>query len=219
MARLSRPLAWAVPRGWWITGPLLVALAVVLGFTVKALPGVRLIEDRLDPWIAAVRSPVADVVAVALDRLDTIPVVAGVMVVVLVIVGLALSWRDAVAVVIVTAAAWASSLIVKIVVAQPRPALDLRRGLPVESTTLSYPSGHLAFVVVVAVVLASAAWRTRARMPILVVGAIAAIVVGWSRLYVGVHHPTDLVGSVLLGVGAALLLCGILATLTRRVAR
>ncbi|BAS11518.1 phosphoesterase PA-phosphatase related [Arthrobacter sp. Hiyo4] len=33
--------------------------------------------------------------------------------------------------------------------------------------------------------------------------------VGWSRLYIGVHYPSDVVGSLLAGTAAVVLLAGL----------
>lgn len=196
----------------------MILLAVVLGFVVKANDVVRSVEAGVAPIVGSARSAFADVIAVGLDRLDTVPVIAVIMTAVFVAVGLARSWLDGAAIVIVTGVAWASSLIVKLAVAQPRPPQDLRHGLPVGSATLSYPSGHVAFAVVLTVVLTSALWRTPARLAIIAVGVITIAVVAWSRLYLGLHYPTDLLGSVLLGIGAALVLCGAANALTRSTA-
>jgi undecaprenyl-diphosphatase len=82
--------------------------------------------------------------------------------------------------------------------------------------TGSFPSGHTAAAIVLYVSLALVIiWLIR--NPILrafawVLAIAVPVYVGFSRLYQGMHHPTDLIGSVVIAVGS--LLFGLLACQT-----
>lgn len=97
----------------------------------------------------------------------------------------------------------------KAVTDRPRPPLSLRFatvGSP------SYPSGHTAIATAVGAALLVAASRTA--RPLLrrsaVAGLIALpVVVGVSRIALGVHWFTDVVGGALLGLGWVLALAGL----------
>lgn len=70
-------------------------------------------------------------------------------------------------------------------------------------STLSYPSGHssgIATLVVVALVLAWPLLSPRGRRIWLPVGAAVGVVVGLSRMWLGVHYLTDVLGGWSLGV-------------------
>lgn len=102
-------------------------------------------------------------------------------------------------------AAWALANVAKVIANRPRPyevvADAVLRQRPALGT--SFPSSHTA--VTVAVVIALVPFLPR----VLAWVAIAyAVLVGWSRVYLGVHYPLDVLAGAGLGmaVGSAVLL-------------
>jgi len=74
--------------------------------------------------------------------------------------------------------------------------------------SLSYPSGHssgIATLVTVALVLAWPFLAGRARHTALAAGVLLVVLVGLTRMWLGVHFLSDVVGGWALGVGWALL--------------
>lgn len=70
--------------------------------------------------------------------------------------------------------------------------------------TSSFPSGHVAATICLYVAIVILAWpRTRAWWRWLLVAAavVMPLWVGFSRMYQGMHHPTDELGSLLLAAG------------------
>lgn len=107
--------------------------------------------------------------------------------------------RSAILVAVATIGAALLSSIIKVLIARPRPT-PLH---PVEyAAGYSFPSGHtLSSMVVIGVVLVvllprvSSVWK----MPIVAAALLLAAAVGLSRLMLGVHYLTDVVGSWLIG--------------------
>lgn len=58
--------------------------------------------------------------------------------------------------------------------------------------TYSFPSGHAMGSATLACVLILLAWRTRWRWPVLVAMTGFTLAVGLSRVYLGVHYPSDI---------------------------
>ena len=59
-------------------------------------------------------------------------------------------------------------------------------------SSYSFPSGHAMGSMTLAAVLILLAWRTRWRWPVLVMAAVFTLLVGLSRIYLGVHYPSDI---------------------------
>ncbi|MEO6226795.1 MAG: phosphatase PAP2 family protein [Thermomonas sp.] len=68
-------------------------------------------------------------------------------------------------------------------------------------SSFSFPSGHAMGSMTLACVIVLLAWNTRWRWPLLVVMAVFVALVGLSRIYLGVHYPSD----ILAGWSAALM--------------
>ena len=70
----------------------------------------------------------------------------------------------------------------------------------------SYPSGHMAASIAVycglALLLTSRIKRRGAQVAIWIVAALIPVYVAFSRMYRGMHHPTDIAGGVVIGIAA-----------------
>ena len=114
--------------------------------------------------------------------------------------GLSRRLRLALIVAVVLIAAALFTELVKDNVARPRPALDPL----VTASGYSFPSGHTLNSTVTYGLLALVAWRSRlplaVRRAALVFGVTIPLLVGLSRIALGVHWPTDVLAGWLAGV-------------------
>lgn len=200
--------------GWWLAVTSAVVFVAVL---VMVLTGTGLahVDDPVLEWMVARRDPAATRWWTALTE-----VFGAVLLPVLVAAGCALWWwrgrpRDGVprwwrpallaAAMVVEVVV---SLVLKTVIARPRPP-DVSQAVPGAVITHSFPSGHTmgaaTLAVTLVVLLGAAAPRSRLWWVVaLLAAAVVTVAVAVSRLYLGYHFVTDVVG----GAAAALVVVG-----------
>lgn len=99
-------------------------------------------------------------------------------------------------------AAAVASTVIKTVVERPRPAAATQL---LAETDFSFPSGHVTGTVALLgalVVVLGARRRTPVRVAMACAAAAIAATVAVTRMYLGVHYLTDVIGGALLGTAA-----------------
>ena len=133
--------------------------------------------------------------------------------------GVLRKWGDAALVLVATLGGTAISEGLKIGFARPRPDLVAH---VVETSSMSFPSGHAMLAAVtyltLGALLARAQEQRRVRGYILGAAIVLTLLIGASRVYLGVHWPTDVLAGWSLGAAWALVCWGAAAWLTRRAA-
>jgi len=116
-------------------------------------------------------------------------------------------WRIAAFAVFVLAAESATYRVTSLVAPRDRPPVHRLEDLPVDA---SYPSGHTAASVAVysgLVLLLTTRFTSSLSKALAWTAAILLTTfVALSRMYEGMHHPLDVAGGVLVGIGAILVL-------------
>lgn len=115
------------------------------------------------------------------------------------------AWGSALMVPLILGGGLALNNLLKIGLGRPRPTLVAH---VVEVQTLSYPRGHAMLSAVLyltlGVLLAEAQKNPRAQLYILAVAIALTLIVGLSRVYLGVHWPTDVLAGWSIGAAFAL---------------
>lgn len=207
-----------VTRHWIVWSIVLFVVTIALGFVAHAVPSLQV--PGLDAAINKVNSPLFDQLALLADQLDRPTVVAVILVIVFIVLLFVEGWLLALGTTLVTGLGWLTTIVVKTIVAQPRPSVEsLTHLLHVNPATLSYPSGHVVFATALTAALVMSCRSRAAAAVVGIVGAVVVLIVAWSRLYVGVHYVTDVIGGVLNGLAGVILFAGLWNLLTRRFAR
>jgi undecaprenyl-diphosphatase len=143
-------------------------------------------------------SPEQDKLAVALANAgDSGPMIALGM---LIVGGLLLRHRRTQALVFAVSVGGSMLLtqVLKTSFARPRP--DLWVSIK-PAVTYSFPSGHAMDTAAIAAAVAFLLWQYRGHWSLWPLAPIFALGVGWSRMYLGVHYPSDVLGGWLSATG------------------
>jgi undecaprenyl-diphosphatase len=101
--------------------------------------------------------------------------------------------------------AFLTDTLLKLLFHRPRP---LEAAIPLPSS-YSFPSGHAtvaaATYLTLGLLLADRLASRRAKTLCVTLGALLAVAIAGSRVYLGVHYPSDVVGGLVLGTAWALL--------------
>lgn len=183
-----------------------LVLAVVLGTVGLALVAaepVAAVDDRVTDAVRRARTTTWTSAASAVTRATEAWTVLGVVLGAGSVLALTNRWRPLTVLLVSVQVELAVLLVVSVIVDRPRP--DAIVGA--EPFTASFPSGHTATAIALygalAVVAASLAPHTRIARPAAAATATVAVVVGGSRVVLGLHHLSDVVAGFALG-GASL---------------
>jgi undecaprenyl-diphosphatase len=158
----------------------------------------RWLADRRTPWLnraTFIGSELADTIV----KIAVTAVVAGVMIAVW------RRWLEPLMVAVALVLEASAFITITWIVGRPRPAVERLETSPVGS---SFPSGHVAAAVVYGAIVVVVFWHTRTRWVRALAVAIVVLVAGaagFSRMYRGMHHLSDVIAGALLGLASVLI--------------
>lgn len=91
-----------------------------------------------------------------------------------------------------------ANLTLKLLFERQRPELWQRL---VEEATFSFPSGHAMGSMAFGLAVIALCWSTKWRKPVAFTMSLYIIFIGFSRLYLGVHYPSDILAGWILSAG------------------
>ena len=160
-------------------------------------------DEAVNDWLAAHRSSSLDDASYVGSAIGDIPFIPALVILTALGAALLRRWRVAAFIVGAILVEVATYRVTSLIVHRERPAVPRLDHLPVNQ---SYPSGHVAAAVVVYVGLALLlSSKVRTRWLAILVWAFAVVrplVVGVSRMYRGMHHPSDAIAGVLIGLAS-----------------
>ena len=139
-------------------------------------------------WIHSFATPTRDALAVWVSILGGIQVIGPITAIVTVALMLRSRWRQGVFFALCVAGAGVLNVTAKLVFQRHRPDFWVS---PRPELDYGFPSGHAMGSLAFALALALLVWNTRWRWLALLTAGLFALVVGFSRLYLGVHFPSD----------------------------
>ena len=205
------------------TRTLLRPIAVLLALCAAGFAFLKLGDEvregetqRMDEWvIRSLRTPGAPAVPLGpswlppvtrnVTALGSVPVLLLVVVAVAGFLALARLWRHLALVLGASAGGLLLMVVLKRAFDRPRPTVVPPLML---ETTASFPSGHAMMSAVVYLTLgtlvAQLCSRWRERVYVITVAGVLTVLIGLTRLYLGVHYPTDVLGGWSVGLAWAL---------------
>jgi membrane-associated phospholipid phosphatase len=182
-------------------------LVLVLGFIglsalVFNFPA-SMIDLKISLKIQSSQSLTLDHVMGFISWFGTMPV-SGIMIAVTALVFLLTGYRREALFILLTAFSGLISTVIKVLIDRPRPTKDLVRIVEI-ARQQSFPSGHtlfytifFGFIIIVMGNLKSVYYPVR--LTIIVCAALMILLIPFSRIYLGAHWFTDVLGGAILGI-------------------
>lgn len=186
---------------------ILLALLVVHGLLPSGGLGLEGAEESVNDTFAEHRTGTLTTIAEVGSQVGGAPVLPFIVGLVALVCAFLRRWLIAAFAVFVLVAESATYRVTSLAVPRDRPSVPRLEDLPADA---SYPSGHTAASVAVysgLVLLLTTRFTSSLNKALAWTAAILITTfVALSRMYEGMHHPLDVAGGVLIGIGAILVL-------------
>ncbi|HEY9801609.1 MAG TPA: phosphatase PAP2 family protein [Leptolyngbyaceae cyanobacterium] len=188
---------------------LLLFAGVYLPLQIFELLAVKLWQYEAGfPWdlpiLLAVHStaqPALDVVAVVLTKFGSFWTVGPILGMIALVLWQRKRWRSLAYLLTTALGSAIINRTAKMLMHRVRPQLWVS-GAP--EFDFAFPSGHATTSMTLVAMLLILTWTTSWRWLVLTVGSLYILVIGWTRLYLGVHFPSDIVAGWMVAIAWAI---------------
>ena len=196
-------VAWVLTIGAYLLLALLMVGTGLLLTHVLQHGAIGRWDANLDTWFVSRRTTALNAWTRAGSDLGATGTVIGVGTAVIVLLAIARRWREVGLIFFAVLLEVWVFVTTTFIVDRPRPAVPRLDAAP---PTSSFTSGHVAAAIALyvglAIVISTLVRNAVVRAIVWVVAVLVPVAVGLSRVYRGMHHPTDVLASVLLGCGS-----------------
>jgi membrane-associated phospholipid phosphatase len=189
-----------------VATPLVVFCALAAQAHRQIVPGY---DQHAMRWVVAHQYSSLSALADGFSRVAGAWVLTPVVLTLTLALFVARRWRHALLLALAMSFEAALDGLLKHIVGRPRPALF--EVLLHKAPGFGFPSGHAMAAGAFAGALVAICWRTPWRWPVAALGFMFALGVGASRVYIGVHYPSDVVGGWLAACVLVSTLCLLVA--------
>lgn len=190
--------------GYLVMTGVIVGLGLLLTHVLLS-GGVGRWDEGVNEWFVRQRTATLNSITAVGSTIGSTGVVMAVALLAGIVLAIRRWWRELGLIAIALSVEVLVFLTTTLVVDRARPSVPRLDPSPVTS---SYPSGHtaaaIALWVSLAIVITAHVRNAFVRTLTWIVAIGMPIFVGFSRVYRGMHHATDVMGSLVLGVGALL---------------
>jgi membrane-associated phospholipid phosphatase len=188
---------------------ILAAVAIVAGWILKTyvLPdhGVGHADEHVNVWLSHHRTGARNDASFWMSGVGDIPAIPVIVALTMLVAAVRKHWRVAAFILAAIAVEAATYRAATLAIHRERPRVPRLDHLPVDA---SYYSGHTAASVAVycgvALLITSAVRNGAARCAVWFVAIAIPLLVALSRMYRGMHHPTDVIAGAIWGIGSIL---------------
>lgn len=187
-----------------------LALFVRLTFSITNNGSVQNFDEGILRWVETLRTPFLNFIMLDITALGglALTVVLGLLVVAIFL--LASDPVAAIHLTLTSAGGFAISSWTKSLISRPRPAIIPQL---IHVSGFSYPSGHSITSAAIYLTMAILACRhfkkIKDKITLLGLAGIMITLISFSRIYLGVHYPSDTLSGALIGLSWALLMAAL----------
>lgn len=161
----------------------------------------RALDDNVMLWFMVQATPIRTLFFRAVSFFGDVPFLATASIVLAVVLAATRSFYRLLAVVIAVGGGALLNLLLKYHFHRPRPALE---NPLVALSSFGFPSGHTMgatiFYGVLALSLSYSLHRRQQRLAVVCGAAVIVLMIGVSRMYLGAHYFTDVIGALAMGL-------------------